>query len=296
METTRERTVQVTGELDVRAVLGREGAGAREVDGAWWRTSRTPEGPVTLRVEPHPSGVRATAWGPGADWALEQLPALLGLGDDPRAFDPPPGPLRDLWRRHPGLRVGRTDRVLEVLLPTIVAQRVTTHGAADGWRRIVKRFGEPAPGPVPLRLPPDPEALVGLGYAAFHPLNVERSRAEALLRSCRHARRLEEARGMPAPEAQARLMAVRGIGPWTAAHVLGRALGDPDAVPVGDDHLPNAVCWLLAGEPRGDDARMLELLEPYRGHRARVTRLIVHAGAWAPRFGPRTEPQDIRWY
>ena len=57
-----------------------------------------------------------------------------------------------------------------------------------------------------------------------------------------------------------------------------RALGDDDAVSVGDFHIPNLVAWALAGEPRADDARMLELLEPYRGRRALVIRLLELSG------------------
>jgi 3-methyladenine DNA glycosylase/8-oxoguanine DNA glycosylase len=84
-----------------------------------------------------------------------------------------------------------------------------------------------------------------------------------------------------------------GIGPWTAAEVARLALGDPDAVSVGDYHLPNLVAWTLAGEPRGTDERMLELLEPFRGHRGRVQRLLESGGAHAPRYGPRTEVRPI---
>jgi 3-methyladenine DNA glycosylase/8-oxoguanine DNA glycosylase len=94
--------------------------------------------------------------------------------------------------------------------------------------------------------------------------------------------------------AAARLRAYPGIGPWTAAEVTLRALGDPDAVSVGDFHLPNVVAFALAGEPRGDDARMLELLEPWRGHRARVVRLLEASGIEAPKFGPRYAASDRR--
>jgi len=95
------------------------------------------------------------------------------------------------------------------------------------------------------------------------------------------------------PEAaRRRLRALPGIGPWTAAEVTALALGDPDAVSVGDFHLPHVVSWALAGEPRGSDERMLELLEPYRGHRGRVLRLLQLAGITAPRFGPR---MPLRW-
>ena len=93
---------------------------------------------------------------------------------------------------------------------------------------------------------------------------------------------------MTREDAVRRLMAFEGVGPWTAAFVMAAALGDADAVPVGDYHLPNMVSWALAGEPRADDARMLELLEPYRGHRGRVVRLLKQAGVHAPKYGLRS--------
>jgi len=98
---------------------------------------------------------------------------------------------------------------------------------------------------------------------------------------------------LPLPDAYARLTAVPGIGPWTAAEVGVRVLGDEDAVSVGDFHLPNLVAFALAREPRANDARMLELLEPYRGQRARVIRLLELGGIRVPRYGPRLTPRRI---
>ena len=77
------------------------------------------------------------------------------------------------------------------------------------------------------------------------------------------------------------------------AETARSAFGDPDAVSVGDFHLPNLVSWALAGEPRGDDARMLELLEPFRGQRARVVRLLELWGIRPPRYGPRMSIRSI---
>ncbi len=124
-------------------------------------------------------------------------------------------------------------------------------------------------------------------YWAFHPFALERRRAETVIRVARRAQWLEAGAGMDPAVARARLQAIPGIGPWTAAEVAIVALGDADAVSVGDYHVPNMVSWGLAGEARGDDARMLELLEPYRGQRGRVVRLLEAAGMSAPRRGPR---------
>ena len=89
------------------------------------------------------------------------------------------------------------------------------------------------------------------------------------------AHRLDETVSLPLETAYRRFTAVNGVGPWTAARIGLIALGDPDAVTVGDLHIPHMVTWALAGERRGSDERMLELLEPFRGHRGRVIRLLM---------------------
>ncbi len=138
-----------------------------------------------------------------------------------------------------------------------------------------------------------PRRLAALPYYAFHPFGVEQRRADTIRRATARADWLEAIVDLPVDEAYARLTALPGIGPWTAAEVAVRALGDPDAVSVGDFHLPNLVAFALAGEPRADDARMLELLEPWRGERARVIRLLELSGIDAPKYGPRLTPRRI---
>ena len=130
-------------------------------------------------------------------------------------------------------------------------------------------------------------------YHDFHPLGIERRRADLVRRIADHAVRLEEITRLPLADAYARLTAMPGIGPWTAAEVALRVLGDPDAVSVGDFHLPNVVAWALAREPRADDARMLALLEPWRGQRARVIRLLEISGLRPPAYGPRMALRSI---
>jgi 3-methyladenine DNA glycosylase/8-oxoguanine DNA glycosylase len=232
--------------------------------------------------------VEAEAWGDGAVWALEHVPELLGFSDDPTTFQPDHAMLRDLHLRAVGARFGATRSVFEVLVPTILGQKVTTRESYRGYRRLVEAHGEPAPGPGELKVPPSPEVLADLPYFDFHPLGIERKRADIIRRAAARVDRLEEVVRMTREDAPRRLMAFEGIGPWTAAFVMAAALGDADAVPVGDYHLPSMVSWALAGEPRADDARMLELLEPYRGHRGRVVRLLKHGGVHAPKYGPRS--------
>jgi 3-methyladenine DNA glycosylase/8-oxoguanine DNA glycosylase len=107
------------------------------------------------------------------------------------------------------------------------------------------------------------------------------------------APRLEEATAMPIGDAYERLRAFPGIGPWSAAEVAAVALGDVDAVSVGDFHLKNHVCFALTGEVRGTDERMLELLEPWRGHRGLVVRLLLSGAPGAPRFGHRVPTRSF---
>lgn len=260
-----------------------------ERDGTVWRATRTPCGPATLRLRPGPR-ITATAWGPGAEWALDQMPALLGDGDQPGAFVPRHRLVAEALRRHPGLRLARTGLVLESLVPSILEQRVTAQDAHRAWRLLAQRYGEPAPGPAGadgMRVMPAPRTLLRIPSWEWHRANVDGKRSATVLRAARHARRLEEAAAMSLPEAMARLQVIPGIGPWTAAETLQRSNGAQDAITLGDLHLPGVVGYALAGEHGADDARMLELLEPYAGQRHRATRLILLTGIAPPRRAPR---------
>jgi 3-methyladenine DNA glycosylase/8-oxoguanine DNA glycosylase len=177
--------------------------------------------------------------------------------------------------------------VFEALVPAVLAQKVTSVEAHRAYRGLVQALGQPAPGPAGLMVPPSATVLARTPYWTFHRFGVERRRAEVIIRAARSAGRLEETVTMDLTSARKRLEAFPGVGPWTAARVAVTALGDPDAVQVGDYNLPHAVAYALEGKARSTDERMLELLEPYRGHRARVIRLIGVAGIMAPRFGPR---------
>jgi 3-methyladenine DNA glycosylase/8-oxoguanine DNA glycosylase len=278
---------------------GTDLTGRHTADGSTWRATRTPAGPGTGRYRPRPgtATVDVEAWGPGAQWLVEHAPQLLGVHDrvdgwpDLAARHPV---LRRLARDHAGFRLGRSLAVYEALVPTILAQKVTGKEAKRSWRALVRRWGEPAPGPLPLVLPPPPDVLAGVGYQELHPLGVERKRAEAIRAVARHAGRLEEIVDLSRAEAARRLLAVPGIGAWTAAEVALIALGDSDAVSVGDFHIPTVVCFALAGERAGTDERMLELLAPFAPHRGRAIRLVESARLGPDRRGPRLAPIDNR--
>jgi 3-methyladenine DNA glycosylase/8-oxoguanine DNA glycosylase len=257
------------------------------------RATRTADGPATLHILRAGDRLEVEAWGPGADRAIAAAPGFLGLDDDRSGFAPVNRLVADLDRRRPGLRIGRSGAVLEALIPAILEQKVTGTEARRAYRGIIARWGEDAPGPFGLRLMPPPAALAALPYHAFHPIGLERRRADLVRAVAARAARFEEITEMPLPEAYARLRAMPGIGPWTAAEVAVRALGDKDAVSVGDYHLPNLVAYALAGERNATDERMLELLEPFRGHRARVIRLLEESGIWPELHGPRMQPRSI---
>jgi 3-methyladenine DNA glycosylase/8-oxoguanine DNA glycosylase len=239
--------------------------------------------------------IRAAAWGPGAAWLLRELPALLGGDDDRAGFAPAHPVLRELSARHPGVRVGRSGRVLEALVPAVLEQKVVGVEARRAWRYLLLKFGDPAPGPAPagMRVPPPPAIWRRIPSWEWHRAGVEGVRARTIIGAAEVAGRLEEIVTMPSGAADRRLRSLPGIGVWTSAEVRQRACGDADAVSVGDYHLPSAVGWALAGRVV-DDAGMLELLAPYAGHRHRAARLVELGGIRPPRRGPRMSVRDYR--
>jgi 3-methyladenine DNA glycosylase/8-oxoguanine DNA glycosylase len=265
-------------------------------DGTVWRASTTPDGAATLALRRLGCGqVRATAWGPGAGWMLDGLPALLGAADDDAGFVAHHPLVGQARRRMPGLRLGATGRVWDVLLPAILEQKVTGVEARRSWRELCRRFGSAPPGPAPatMRMPPTPAQLRAIPDWEWHLAGVDNARRSAILGAATVAHRLETAATLRGEAGRALLRKVPGIGVWTAAEVAQRAWGDPDAVSVGDFHIPSVVGYALLGRPL-DDAGMLEVLVPYAPQRQRAVRYIEASGYRRPRFGPRFSPRDYR--
>jgi 3-methyladenine DNA glycosylase/8-oxoguanine DNA glycosylase len=328
--------------VDVRLTLAVQGRGRGDptfqVDeaGAIWRTSLTPDGPAVIRVlpcrpcaQPDPSPappeaasdgtgpatrVRAQAWGPGADWMLGALPGALGRDDDVSGFAADAHPvIRDAALRHPGLRIGRSGRLMEALVPAILEQKVVVLEAHRAWRILLAKYGTLPPGPAPrgMRVFPHPGTWRRIPSWDWHRAGVEGVRAETIIRAASVADSLERLLTLTHEEADRKLRTIPGIGVWTSAEARQRAAGDPDAVSVGDYHLKNVVGWALAGRDRSTDEEMLALLEPFMGHRHRATRLIgLSRGTRAtraagsgiarygtggpPRRGPRMSIRDYR--
>jgi 3-methyladenine DNA glycosylase/8-oxoguanine DNA glycosylase len=267
------------------------------LDGSVWRASWFPAGPATYHlVQRGPREISCRAWGAGAEQAVAAVPDLLGARDDPTGFAPQHPLLVELHRRHPGLRIPRTGRVIESLVPAVLEQRVPGITAFGAWRWLLTRHGEVAPGPAPagMRVPPTARGWGEIPVWDWHRAGVDPGRARTIRSCVRVAGRLEECAAMPAAQAQQRLRIIPGVGVWTAAEVTARAIGDADALSVGDYHLSTVIGTALLGMPLDDDA-MVELLEPMRPHRYRVVRLLeLHGFGGVQRRGPRITLQDHR--
>ncbi|WP_069167204.1 DNA-3-methyladenine glycosylase family protein [Nocardia altamirensis] len=299
------RTVTSDRPIDLACTIAplRRGAGdpchRTTGDGAHWHASRMSTGPVTYRLtQSGPCAVHAQAWGPGAGEFLDGLDHMLCLDEDVGNFVPDHPKLVEAHRRFPGLRMLRTGLVFEALVPAVLEQKVHTISARTSWRKLVRQFGDPAPGPAPegLRLPPDADTWRRVPSWAFHRANVGPQRAQTIVRAARVADSLERAADVDPAEAARRLRTIPGIGVWTAAEIAQRAFGDADALSVGDFHLAAVVGWTLLGHAIDDDT-MVEYLEPLRPHRYRAVRLLEVSGqAHKPKFGPRTPLTDHTWH
>jgi 3-methyladenine DNA glycosylase/8-oxoguanine DNA glycosylase len=270
----------------------------RDASGAVWRTMRTPEGPASQRIAVVEGTVSSTAWGPGAQWAADRLPRMLGADDDVSTFDPTLHPLvAEQWRQvGAGMRTPAVGCVVESLVAAVIEQRVTGLEARRAWRWLLTTYGDPAPGPVPemMRVFPLPDVIARVPSWEWHTAGVDGSRAATVLRVVSYAGRLEQCDELGHADARARMHAVPGVGVWTSAEVASRSLGDPDAVSFGDFHVAKNVVYALTSETDGTDERLAEVLAPWEGHRGRVVRLVELTGISRPARGPRYSPRDFR--
>ncbi len=290
--------IQLPGRYDLRRSLSPLRRGPydptfRIIGGDLWNAVRSPAGPATLRLRQlAPTVVEARLWGDGADWVRERLPELLGVADTPQDFSPDDTFMTELHRRTPGLRLPRTHRVLDALVPAIIEQKVLGVDAFTAWGRIIRHAGTPAPGPAPAGLiaPPDAGGWSSVPSWEWHRAGVGPQRYRTIQAAVRVGDRLQ---ALPAPQLAAALAPIPGVGRWTIAETAARVHGDPDAVPWGDYHLGRLVGTALAGRIVDDDDTIAELLAPYAPHRYRALRLLaLHVRV--PRHGPRRSRVDHR--
>jgi 3-methyladenine DNA glycosylase/8-oxoguanine DNA glycosylase len=291
---------------DLRSLLGRHRNGPYDPTSQlsateFVRAARTPDGPGTIRVSlvssagghGSPTMAQVEVFGKGETWLAERVGDLFGASDALEVITPHHPAVADALRKVVLPRRSANRLVMPTLIGAVLGQRVTSIEAHQQWRALCRVAPESAPGPLALLLPPDPDVLAATPTWTYHRCGIERSRADTIIGICKHPGRVQEAATMSIADGYRRLEAFRGIGPWTSAVTMSAVAGDPDAVPVGDFHLKNIVSFALAGEPRGSDDRMVELLAPYAGHRGRVIELLLAAGWGAPKFGPRQPIRSI---
>jgi 3-methyladenine DNA glycosylase/8-oxoguanine DNA glycosylase len=214
---------------------------------AWLRVVRTVDGPMLLHVAHDAADaalvVRASP-SPGAAALQAMVVRAFDLGTDLAPFralarrDPILAPL---VRRRPALRLPQYLDPFEAMIRAILGQQVSVAGAATLADRLVRAYGEsvalPADVP-PLRAFPRATALAEAGGETLRAVGLTRAKAAAIAgvaaRVAEGTLDLEALRTRPAAEAEATLVALPGIGPWTAQWLRLRALGDADAFPVKD--------------------------------------------------------------
>jgi 3-methyladenine DNA glycosylase/8-oxoguanine DNA glycosylase len=237
--------------------------------------------PSTVEFRRLDDGLELRAYGPAAANLLDE--ALVGLAQDDlyHSFTTPDTGILRLHRSQPGLRLLRVPWLYDMTCSAILQQKIRTIDAVRDWRRIAQKFGLPAP--LGLRTFPPADVLAHVPGFELLNLGIDPQRSRTLLKFAQESRFLPLRTAMTFAELRQHLRRIPGIGPWTTESVLGYGAGDADAAIPGDLHLPHLVCYALAGEQPGSDERMMELLEPFRGHRFRIIRLLYASRLTVPR-------------
>ena len=238
--------------------------------------------PAVLKVELASGAAKATVEGRGplpADAAARahgQLLRILGLTRDPAAFEkrmaaaPQLAPLIEGRR---GLRIPQTLDAFDGLTWVILGQQITLQFAFTLRRRLVERTAVPAGGG--LFGPPSAEAVANLDVEELVQEQFSRRKAEYLVGAARlvasGALPLERLAGTSASRAEAELLAVRGLGPWSVHYLLMRAFGFEDCVPVGDAGLVKGLARFFGLAERPDPNETQELMRAFAPYRSWAT-------------------------
>lgn len=219
----------------------------------------------------------------------------LGRRDTFTGLDPVHRIVARLQRDFGDLRIGASGDVYKAALTATLGQRITAAEAVNQWARLCRALPNPVDTPAgTLLAPPEPARLADMTPYQLHAIGIEEARARTLISIARVFRRPGRHHDDPHAALPRLVAEVPRFGPWTRALVEAEALGNPDAVAVGDFHLKNVVAHALAGHSRGSDDEMLATLAPYAGNRGRVLVWLALGGVAAPKFGPRRRTIDFR--
>lgn len=255
--------------LGARAVRGVEDV----VDGTYRRSLRLPHGAGVAALRPANGHVDARLWLDDVrdlGTAIERCRRLLDLDSDPIAIADRLGGdavLGALVRRSPGRRVAGHVDGDELAVRAVLGQQVSLAGAATLAARLVVAHGEPLARPTGAvtHVFPTAEALATADLSDVGMPGSRRRALRALAESLASGELSLDA-GADREEARRRLLALPGIGPWTAGYVAMRALRDPDAFLPQDLGVRHALDRLGQDGRPGPAARLAERWRPYRAY------------------------------
>jgi len=185
--------------------------------------------------------------------------------------------LREPAKAFHGLRLLGVPDLWEALAWAITGQQINLPFAYILRKRFVECFGESLKyDDREYWLHPSPATVLALSVADLAKLQFTSRKAEYIIgiaEAIEHGRlSLDGLRALGSFRAmRERLLAIRGVGPWTADYVLMRCLRDPDAFPVADVGLQNAVKFGLSLDRKPTEAELKTLAEQWRGFRAYAT-------------------------
>jgi DNA-3-methyladenine glycosylase II len=167
-------------------------------------------------------------------------------------------------------RAGRPQDHYGALVRSIVGQQLSTKAARAIYARLTDRFGGRAPTPAEV-LADDPEALRAAAGLSRAKVSFLRSLAEHVLNGSLELERLDE---LSDEQVTAELVAVRGLGPWSADMFLMFHLGRPDVLAVGDLGLRKAIMNRYGLQSLPDPPTIVALAEPWRPYRTLACRFL----------------------
>ncbi len=245
-------------------------------------------GPCVVEMSQAVNGATIVVQGTDNEQVRDILVRGLSRDDGYHSFSPKHPLVGKMHRQLPGLRLFPVPWIFDVACAVVLQQRIRFVDAAKSWRLISNKYGEITPTGL-IAFPPA-RVVASMETWRFEELGVDGKRTKTLILMARELKRHPITADMAPAAARAILQRIPGVGPWTIDTILGYGLGDSDALPLGDLYLPHVVAYGLTGATRGSDEGMVQLLEPFRGQRFRVVRLLGEARIGPPRnYSPRIQ-------